>query len=503
MSDRKTKRLEQENAQLREENRLLRQKIDALSRRLFGVKSEALNPAQMQLLLDTMEHDDSGPEEAPAPEPCAEVVEAPKARPRRPRVPEHLAVVEEVLDPEAVTACPEAWRYIGEEVSEQIDYEPGRFFCRRTVRRKYVKRSSPEQPPVIAPLPARILERGLMAPGLLAHVVISKYADHLPLYRQEQIYRERHGLDLPRQTLCRAVWQVADWLKPIVREMGTAQLAGGYLQVDETPIKYLDPGAGKTAQGYLWTAHVPAGDTVYHWYPGRGHDCLMDFVADEFEGVMQCDGYSAYRTFAGKRKGIELAGCWAHARRKFFEALQGKDSPEHAGCVLGRIGELYGIEKRLRDTRAGPEERRRVRQAQSRPIVENIFRTLSEYSNTNAHLPQSLMGKAVSYALGQQSVLQLWLEEGRVEIDNNLVENAIRPTAIGKKNWLFIGAKEAGWCAAVIYSIITSCRTRGINPHTYLTDVLERLPSMTNHQIPDITPAAWAADRAHIALKAS
>lgn len=432
MSGRKARELQEENRRLREENRILRQKIDALSRRIFGVKSEALNPAQLQLLLDTMEHNEPGPEVAPAPEPCAEAVQTPKARPRRPRIPEDVEVVEEVLDPEPVRACPEAWRHIGEEVSEQLDYVPGRFVCRRTVRRKYVKRSDPAQPPIIAPLPARILERGLMAPGLLAHVAISKYADHLPLYRQEQIFRQRHRVHLPRQTMCRAMWQVADWLKPVVEQMRVDHLAAGYVQVDETPIRYLAPGTGKTRQGYLWTSHKPGGDTLYQWHPGRGHRCLDSVIPAEFKGIIQCDGYGAYQTFARKRQGIELAGCWAHVRRKFYEALEAKDHPEHAGWVIGRIAELYRIETQLRETRAGPDERRRTRWRRSRPIAQDIYRTLDTYSASRAHLPQSPMGKAVSYALGQWAALQRWLDDGRLEIDNNLVENAIRPTALGK-----------------------------------------------------------------------
>jgi transposase len=492
--DELVKQLREQNAHLCRENELLRQKVDALIRRLFGSKSESLSPDQLQLLLAELTGDEPGPSSVSAAEPPAETEKTPRqARPRHPRIPDHLPVVEEILDPEPVQACPEAWRCIGQEVSEQLDYTPGRFVRRRMVRRKYVKRSAPDQAPIIAPLPPKVVERGLMAPGLLAQVVTSKYADHLPLYRQEWIYRQRHGVELPRQTLSRGVRQVAEWLQPIVREMSREQFAGGYVQVDETPIRYLEPGAGKAPQGYLWTAHVPGGDTVYHWHVGRGHQCLETIVPAGFSGVVQCDGYGAYRTFARKRRGIELAGCWAHVRRKFYDAWELRDHTDQSGWMLERIGGLYRIEEQLRRSRAGPDDRRQLRQTESRLIVDEIHRGLVTFKTSRAHLPQSLMGKAVDYALGQWPTLELWLEDGRLEIDNNLVENAIRPTAIGKKNWLFFGGEEPGWVSAAAFSVITSCRNRGIDPHAYLKHVLERLPSMTNHQIPDITPAAWSA----------
>jgi transposase len=498
-------RLQRENAELREENRLLRQKIDLLVRRVFGKKSEALNAAQLQLLLAGMEDDDApGQPPASAPEPSAEAVsKSPKAHTRRPRLPEHLPVIEQVLDPEPVMACPEAWRLIGQEVSDQLDYEPGRFLRRRIIRRKYVKRSNSDQPPIIAALPARLIERGLMGPGLLAHILISKYADHIPLYRQQQIYWQRHAVGIPRQSLCRAVELIAEWLAPIVRQMAQEQFTGGYVQVDETPIRYLQPGAGKTIQGYLWTVHVPGGDTVYHWHPGRGHECLKTIIPESFSGTIQCDGYIAYRTFADTREGVELSGCWAHVRRKFFEAAEQRDAPIRAAWVLRQIAQLYGIEKQLRQSRAGPRLREALRQSQSQWIVQRLQRALITFKASGQHLPKSLFGGAIEYALGQWPNLTGWLADGRLEIDNNLVENAIRPTAVGKKNWLFIGAKEAGRHAAVIFSIITSCRNRGIDPHAYLRDVLDRLPSMTNHQIPGITPAAWAAARSSSMRQAS
>ncbi len=484
---------------LREENRLLRQKLDHVIRQLYGSKSEKLDPAQLDLFGDL---DGPGKPEASAAPERNEAAEAliataspcrPKsARERKPRLPENLPVEEIVLEPEPVKACPEAWRRIGEEVSEELDYEPGRFLRRRLVRPKYVRVADTQAAPIVAKLPEKLLERGILAPGLLAHIVIGKYADHLPLYRQEQIYLQRHGVGLSRQTMANGVALVAEWLKPVVEAIKAEQFADGYVQIDETPIQYLAPGKGKTAQGYLWTSHRPGGDTVYHWHPGRGSDRLENIIPHDFSGTIQCDAFGAYRSYARNHGNIDLAGCWAHARRKFHEAFVQGESKQRAAWILRQIGHLYEVERQVRENRAGPRLREAERQGRSRLVLERIYRALLHLQKSRRHLPKSLMGKAIRYTLGQWPMLCRFIEEGQVEIDNNLVENAIRPTAVGKKNWLFIGDKDAGWRSAVIYSIITSCRSRGIDPHAYLKDVLTRLPTMTNRQIAEITPAAWA-----------
>lgn len=496
--------LEEEVARLREENRLLRQKLDLVIRQLFGRKSEKLDPGQLELLLSDLDGGPPGKDEAsPADADAAALVEAEAKttsrrrshEPARGRLPEHLPVVEEILEPAPVQGCPEAWRRIGEEVSEQLDYEPGRFYRRRLIRPKYVRRSTLDTVPIIASLPPKLVEGGLLAPGLMAHIVVSKYADHLPLYRQEQIYRQRYGVELSRQTMANAITIVADWLEPIVRQMSREQFASGYVQIDETPVRYLSPGKGSTAQGYLWTCHRPGGDTVYHWHASRAAKCLEAIVPASFTGTLQCDGYAAYPALARKRDGIELAGCWAHLRRKFYHAFEQGECPQRSAWIVRQIAHLYRIEKELRQSRAGPTLREAVRQSQSRMVVERLHRVLTRLQSSRSHLPRSLMGQALAYALEQWPHMTHWLEDGRLEIDNNLVENAIRPTAVGRKNWLFIGSKEAGRRSAIIYSIITSCRNRGIDPLEYLRDVLTRLPSMTNWQIPEVTPQAWAAAR--------
>ena len=475
----------------RQENSLLRQKIDALVRRVFGSSSEQVDRKQLELLLQLAA---SATPAEPVPVAAKQEVKVPSRKTRAPRLPEHLPVVEEVIEPEPVKQQPDQWRCIGQEVSEQLDFEPTRFLRRRIIRKKYVSRADVDMAPVIAPLPERLLDRSLPAPGLLAHILVSKYCDHLPLYRQEQIYAQRHQVQLPRQTLARWVELAADWLKPIYEQIRTGVMAGGYVQVDETPIDYLEPGNGKTRQGYLWTGSRPKADVFFHWETSRATACLDNVIPSTFTGTIQCDGYAAYRAFAnGRGQTITLAGCWAHVRRKFYEAPE--SSPRLAGWLLNQIQQLYRTEARLREHRAGPSLRAAVRASESRPVIKRIERALIKLKASGRQLPQSPLGIAIDYALGQWRTLEIYLGDGRVEIDNNLVENAIRPTAIGKKNWLFIGEADAGQRSAIVYTLIECCRRRGLNPFAYLRDVLSRLPNMTNRQIPDVTPEAWSKSR--------
>jgi len=249
-------------AQSRRENELLRQKIDSLIRRVFGSSRERLDRAQLELLLQLPVLTDTGTGVTAPEEPKVSVSRSRKER--TPRLPENLPVIEEVIDPEAVKQTPEAWRCIGQEVSEQLDFEPARFLRRRTIRRKYVHRVDLNRVPLIAALPERLLDRSLPAPGLLARILVGKYCDHLPLYRQEHIYAQRHGVHLPRQTLARWVELAADWLKPIYQHIRTGVMAGGYVQVDETPIDYLEPGNGKTRQGYQRLSRLCQRSRRYH-----------------------------------------------------------------------------------------------------------------------------------------------------------------------------------------------------------------------------------------------
>jgi Transposase and inactivated derivatives len=502
MSKKSNAQLQQENEELRREVVLLRQKIDLLVRRIFGRGSETLSPDQLELLLGG--EPEGAPSKADASwmaqeaDPQHEATRRKGRRSAKERWPEDLPVIEEVLDPEEVKAAPQEWRRIGAEVSESLDYEPARFLRRRLVRNKYVPRHGLDVVPVIAPLPAMLQERCMAAPGLLAAIVVGKYCDHLPLYRQEAIFASRHGITLPRQSQARWIELAADWLRPIYDAIGEEIRSGGYVQIDETPIRYLSPGNGQTKLGYLWTTCRPRGDVIYHWETSRSARCLDNVIPVNFTGTIQCDAYAAYPGFARKR-GLALAGCWAHARRAFYEARE--HAPQAAGFILGQIAHLYRIEARLRKTHASPKLRAIVRGSESAPILTRIRRALLRWKTSRRFLPKSTLGKAIDYTLSNWSLLEVYVHDGHIEIDNNSVENSIRPTAIGKKNWLFIGAADAGQRSAILFTIIESCRRRSINPFDYLRDVLTRLPSMTNWQIKDITPSAWATARRPTPLK--
>jgi hypothetical protein len=301
--------------------------------------------------------------------------------------------------------------------------------------------------------------------------------------------------------MAECVGLAADWLKPIYEHIRTEVLSSGYLQVDETPIRYLAPGHGQTKLGYLWTCHAPRGDVVFHWRTSRAAACLERIIPINFTGTIQCDGYEAYDCFAkGRGERIVLAGCLAHVRRKFHAAKE--TAPKAAGWFLRHFQNLYDLEAQLRQARAGPRRRHAERASLSRPVLARLHRALVRLKTVHRYLPQSLMGKAINYALNQWPALLVFLDDGRLEVDNNLVENAIRPTAVGKKNWLFIGEAEAGERSAILYTIIESCRRRGLDPLAYLREVFTRLPAMTNWQVKDITPQAWAKSQTRVLRRA-
>jgi transposase len=492
---------------LEQENRLLRRKLDALIRRYYGKSSEAIDPAQLELILAGLM---AGARAPSAAQRTAVVAAAPpQKRPKPPRrltLPENVPTERVVIEPVEVQQQPELWKPIGEEVTEEWDYTPGRFLKRLYIRPRYVRRDnvvaaeavSEAAAVVIAPLPPRLIEKGLPGPGLMTQVLISKYEDHLPLYRQEKIFSERHGVKLPRQMLAEWVAAGAFWLQPIYDEMKRGLLAGSYLQADETPIRYLDPDLpGAARQGYLWTYSRPGGDVIFEWQTTRARTVAEEFLKS-FCGHLQTDGYSAYESLASSRNGLVLVGCWAHARRKFVDALE---EDRRCAWVVRQLGQLYQLEERLRAARAGPAWRAAARAADARPVLRRLRHMLGHWQGQV--LPKSLFGVAISYTLDRWEALCRFVEHGQLEIDNNLIENAIRPTAIGKKNFLFIGHPDAGWRSAVIYSVLGSCRRHGIDPHEYLRDVLRRLPAMKMNEIVTVTPAAWARAKRTAAKRAA
>jgi transposase len=497
--------LKAENEQLKQHNVVLRLKVDAMARKLFGKSSEKLDPEQLQMVFDAMQ---SGPlEEARKPGPSeldtceAEAGAASTGASKRSRrtldeLIDGLPVSEVIIDPAEVKAEPEAWSCIGAEVTKLIDYIPGRFQCEHLVRRKYVRKEARHLPPITAPLPT-LQDRCIATPRLLAHTASSHFELHLPYYRIAQMYA-RMGVPLQRQTLCGWMGMAHDATALIIGHIKRDVFADGYVQADETPVKYQDPlRKGVCATGYLWVFYNPVRNVcLFQWRTGRAAACLQDIVPEGFSGIIQCDGYSAYDSFIKQpsRGGrIELAGCMAHMRRKFFEA---RDEGQDPQWVLAQVQQLYQIEARLRESRAGPEEVLRTRQQHSVPIMERIRSRLEELQSSRKHRPRSLTGEAISYALNQWAKLSVFLREGRVQIDNNPIENTIRPSAIGKKNWLFIGDAQSGARTATFYTLIGNCRREGINATEYLSDIFKRLPTETNQTVHRLTPHAWAAEQA-------
>lgn len=488
--------LREENAALRQqleesrrESLLLRQKLDALARRYFGKKSEQLNSAQLELLMVGLEECEVEVPPKTATAPRAPTPRRERNGTQRVRTPENLEVVRQVIQPREVQAEPGPWKEISQEVSRQLDYQPGKFFWLETVRPKYVRVNQRDMAPVVAPAPERA--SGLAAPGLLAWLLVCKFADALPFYRQEAIFRERHRVFITRQQMVQWMKQGTWLLEGLYRCLQAQLQASRYVQLDETPIDYLDPGKGRCSQGYLWTAHVPGQCVLFQWHASRAAKCLDSLLGPQYRGKIQCDGYSAYPAFARDKEGLELFGCWAHGRRGLFEAQE--QDPRIAGWLLHQMSLLYGWEAQLRDQGAGPKARQAFRASHHRMVVERLHRALLRLRSR--YLPQSKMGEAITYLINQWATLSRIIDHGEVEWTNNLIENIIRPTAIGKKNYLFFGAEEAGQRNAIVYTLIANCRLHQVEPYEYLKDVLTRLPSATNQQLAELTPKNWKATR--------
>ena len=484
--------LVEENKDLRLENKKLLERVNYLIRQLFGRKSEKIDPNQLMLLLglDEVSLEDEPENDPPPPEPLQ-----PKRKRRqlKDRLPDDLPVRLTFIDPPEVTSEPENYRYIGEESHSELSMTPPVYFLNKTVRRKYVKKDDRSHPPIIVPAAPRLIENSFASTELLIDVVLKKYTEHLPLYRQAQTLKRRFGIELSRKTMSSWMWQIGNWLRVVYDEMKEEVRASGYLQADETCIKYIDPGTGRTQSGYLWVYHAPNVGVVFEWHQGRGTEHLKSMLID-FTGDLQCDGYQPYRTFNLSAEKKEdpycLYACWAHARRKFFDA---KDDSPAAAVILKQIQSLYKIEAELRNSDATHKERHTKRK-ESKIILNEIKILLKEA--LVSHRPQSLTGRAVSYTLKLWDELIRYTDTGNIEIDNNLVENAIRPTAIGKKNWLFFGSPDSGWQSAVIFSVLETCRKLGIDQEAYLHDILTQLPVLTAWEAKQLTPARWLAKRA-------
>lgn len=486
------------HAASREELRIARMERDAakaklqeLLRRYFGRSSEKLDPNQLQLAWEAVESDIeivAPPKPAPQPKP-------PRERSvRRIRRMEELPVLEKVVVdlPEEQKIGPDGQplRQIREEITEEVDYQPGKLFRRQLIRPVYAS-SEKVCAPRIAELPARVVPGGQVGPGLVAHVVLSKYADAIPLYRQEAML-ERLGPSFSRQAMGEWVEHAANLLRPVHGLLRSMVVSSGYVIGDETPIRVLDPARpGAAREAWLWTFLSPgARAVVFDFQLTRSHEPALAFLQN-FGGVFQSDGYAAYQKALRLlpeevRAGIVHCNCMAHCRRGFVSALESGD--ERAAPFLAYIGGLYAIERELHDCE--PPVRARARASRSITWLVPMELALKRAASDPAILPHSALFKAVHYALERWENLTRFALPGfgHVHLDSNAVERAIRPSAIGKKNYLFIGHPHAGWRSAVIYSILGTCALQGVDPWRYLNWALTGLASATNHTAHNFLP---------------
>ena len=470
----------------------LKIELARLKRMQFGRSSEQLDQtiAQLELSLEELEASES---ELKVPLVSLPAVE--KAKPARRALPESLP--RETLVHEAPCNCPACGgllRAMGEDVAEVLEYIPSRFKVIRHVRPKFSCASC--QQIVQAPAPARPIARGLAGPGLLAHVLVSKYCDHLPLHRQTQIYA-REGVELDRSTLADWVGQSSALLRPLVEALRVHVLGGRKLHADDTPVPVLCPGRGTTKQGRLWTYvrdDRPCGNSTpaavwFAYSPDRKGLHPRAHLKD-FCGTLQADGYAGFDKLyneANPNHPIKEAACWAHVRRKFYDIQVANDSPL-AKTALERIGELYGIEEQIRGQSA--DLRREIRQARSGPLLDALYRWFKDLLTQVS--AKSELAVATRYAMSRWKALTRFVADGIVEIDNNTAERALRAVALGRKNYLFAGSDAGGERAAAIYSLVGSAKLQGLDPQAYLRHVIARIAEHPVNRIEELLP--WRVD---------
>lgn len=471
---------------LAKQNEALTFQLAQLKRMLFGAKSERFVPASTpgQLSLDIIAEENE-PEEQ-------EVVhieahdrkkkkDKKEKHPVRMPFPDHLVREDIIIEPtEDTTGC----KKIGEEITEELEYIEAKVFVKRFIRIKYAPADNSAV--YIAPVPTRVIDKGLFGPNLITQIIIDKYVDHLPLYRQAARY-ERAGVKLALSTLSDTVAKVCELMYPLYECLRDTILQGDYLQVDETPIQVMDRATkGKTHRGFHWVYHAPKQKLVLFDYRiGRGREGPEDLLKN-YNGYLQTDGYSVYDAFA-RRKGITAMGCMAHARRYFEKALS--NDRARAEFALGKIQDLYQIECSLREQNCSADEIVQRRKAEVLPILIELENWMK--SNLHHVLQSTPIGQAICYALPRWDSLSVYIEHADLCIDNNLIENAIRPVAIGRKNYLFAGSHEGAKRAAIIYAFLGSCKMNDINPQQWLSDILIRIADTKTSQLRNLLPDRW------------
>jgi transposase len=475
--------------------RLLEERLRLVRIAKYGPGSEKFSDAQLELL--ELEPGVSSAEvqaesERPAVRPSTKIK---RQHPGRQELPANLPRVERILacTPEQCVCkgCGKPTTVIGYEESSQLDVEPAKYFVLVSKREKRACKSCEEQGVVSAPLPPRIIEKSLASDQIVIDTVVSKYCDHTPLYRQSAILERDTGLELSRATLDGWVLRVGELLIPMVAAMRRELLRGTYIQADETPVDVqMHEGRGKNHQAYLWQYSRPGGTVVFDFRLGRGRDGPKQFLG-QFEGLLQTDGYAAYDQIGGPK--IIHAGCWSHAERYFSEAVQLNPQDPVATAIVARIDELFAIDADARRQALSLEARDALRQRQSQPLLDGIRKQIEAARSTA--LPGGALAKACNYTLTLWQKLTRFLEYPELELSNNLAENSMRPVALGRKNWVHIGSAQAGPKIAAILSIMESCRRLKLPVRDYLAEVLPGLADRPIQCLPDITPAAWVAQR--------
>jgi len=466
----------------------LRQELDQLKKMIFGTRHERFvgngaDPAQLAMGLESEVVAATSLVKAKKIEYTRSqviVTNPATSHQGRMKLPEHLERKEILVDVDH----PEGSRQIGQEVTEELEYQPGKLYVNRFVRPKYV--SPDNQTMLIAPMPERPLPKAIAGPGLLAQIVIDKYVDHLPLHRQQQRF-SREKINIPYSTITDRVSNTCKLITPLYEALTKEVLASDYLHVDETPIKVLDKDKkGETHRGYFWVYHNSLQDLVlFDYQPGRGREGPLEMLKD-FKGHLQTDGYAAYNIF-DQQKDVTLLHCMAHARRKFVEAqLNDAGRAEYA---LSQFQLLYAIERQAADQQLNHEQVLQLRQQEAVPILEALGKWMQQtYIEV---LPKSAIGKALAYSIERWKQLIIYTTNGKLNIDNNPVENAIRPVAIGRKNYLFAGSHEAAQRSAMLYSLMGTCKLHDINPFSWLKNVLEIIPMHPVNKITQLLPHHW------------
>ena len=472
--------------------RVLEERLRLVRIEKYGPGSEKLSDEQLQLL--ELEPGVSGAEvQAESQREQLKLpLKAARKHPGRQELPADLPRVEKLISctPQQCVCgkCGKQTTVIGYESSEQLDVEPAKYFVQVIKREKRACKGCEEQGVQCAPLPARIIDKGLASDRVVIDTVVSKYADHVPLYRQSAILERETGIEMPRATLDGWVMRVGELLRPITAAMGQELLRGDYIQADETPVDVqMHDGRGKNHQAYLWQYSRPGAAVVFDFRMGREREGPKRFLGN-FEGILQSDGYGAYDHVGGA--GIVHAACWAHARRKFFEAVKLNPKDQTSIRIVAQIDELFAIDEKARKENLTPSDRHSLRLEKDKPLLEQI-KAAVQAARIDA-LPKSALAKACNYTLTLWSRLTRFLDYPVLELSNNLAENAIRPIALGRRNWIHIGSKEAGPRVAAIVSVVETCRRLKIHIRDYLGSVLPGLADSSMNRVGELTPAAWA-----------